>query len=192
MVNYLQFIQNLSVSFCIFKFKIMRTDLIFISFAAIFGLGFATNNIIYKHTDNNTKMKKVTGIGGIFFKCKDPNKMKEWYKIHLGLDTDQYGTNFEWRQGADTTKKGFTQWSPFAEKSKYFEPSTKDFMINYRVENLEELIEELKKEGVIIADKIEAFEYGKFVHIIDIEGNKVELWEPNDVEYDKIVGGRTK
>ncbi|CAN1553827.1 COG3324 Predicted enzyme related to lactoylglutathione lyase [Flavobacteriaceae bacterium] len=118
--------------------------------------------------------------------------MKEWYKTHLGLDTDQYGTNFEWRQGADTTKKGFTQWSPFAETTKYFEPSTKDFMINYRVENIEELVEQLKKEDVTITDKIESFEYGKFVHIIDVEGNKVELWEPNDIEYDKIVGGRTK
>ncbi len=104
-------------------------------------------------------MKKVTGIGGIFFKCKDPNKMKEWYKTHLGFDTDQYGTNFEWRQGADPTKKGSTQWSPFAETTKYFEPSTKDFMIIYRVENLEALVEQLKNEGVTIVDKIEAFEY---------------------------------
>lgn len=137
-------------------------------------------------------MKKVTGIGGIFFKCKDPNQMKDWYKTNLGLDTDQYGTNFEWRQGEDFSKKGFTQWSPFSESTKYFEPSTKEFMINYRVENLELLVEELVKNGVTIADKIESFEYEKFVHILDIEGNKIELWEPNDIEYDKIVGGRTK
>jgi predicted enzyme related to lactoylglutathione lyase len=170
----------------------MRTFLTFILFATVFGLGFATKSFINKQSNNNIKMKKVTGIGGIFFKCKDPDKIKEWYKTHLGLDTDQYGTSFEWRQGADTTKKGFTQWSPFSETSKYFEPSTKEFMINYRVENLEKLVEELKKEGVTIADKIEVVEYGKFVHIIDIEGNKIELWEPNDIEYDKIVGGRTK
>ena len=137
-------------------------------------------------------MKRVTGIGGIFFKCEDPKSMKEWYKKHLGLDTDQYGTSFEWRQGDDPTKYGFTQWSPFAEKTKYFEPSTKDFMINYRVENLELLVEELKKEGVTIVDNIEVFDYGKFVHILDIEGNKIELWEPKDIEYNKIVGGRTK
>ncbi|HET6245493.1 MAG: VOC family protein [Bacteroidetes bacterium] len=137
-------------------------------------------------------MKKVTGIGGIFFKSKDPQKMKEWYKTHLGLDTDEYGTNFEWGQGADPLKKGFTQWSPFAETTKYFEPSTKEFMINYRVENIEALVEELKKEGVTITDTIETFEYGKFVHILDVEGNKIELWEPNDFEYDKIVTGRTK
>jgi predicted enzyme related to lactoylglutathione lyase len=127
-------------------------------------------------------MKKVTGIGGIFFKCKDPNKVKEWYKTHLGLDTNEYGAEFEWRDAEDPTKKGSTIWSPFAEKSKYFEPSTKDFMINYRVENLEALVEQLKNEGVTIVDKIEDTEYGKFVHIIDVEGNKVELWEPNNTE----------
>ncbi len=139
-----------------------------------------------------TNLKRVTGIGGIFFKCKDPNRIKEWYKTHLGLETDQYGTTFEWRQGSDPAKKGFTQWSPFTESTKYFEPSTKEFMINYRVENLEALVEQLKKEGVTITDNIESFEYGKFVHILDIEGNKIELWEPNDSEYDKIVDGRTK
>lgn len=137
-------------------------------------------------------MKKVTGIGGIFFKCKNPDKMKEWYKKHLGLDTDKWGTNFEWRQGSDSTKKGFTQWSPSSENTSHFEPSQKEFMINYRVENLEWLIEELKKQGVTIVDKVESFDYGKFAHIIDIEGNKIELWEPNDIEYDKIVEGRTK
>lgn len=139
-------------------------------------------------------MKKVTGIGGIFFKCKDTKKMKAWYQKHLGLNTNEYGAVFEWRQGGDSTKKGFTNWSPFAETTKYFEPSTKDFMINYRVENLETLVEELKKEGVTIADKIETFDYGKFVHIIDIEGNKIELWEPNDVEYEKLgkqMGSKT-
>jgi hypothetical protein len=93
---------------------------------------------------------------------------------------------FEWYQGADSTKKGFSQWSPFGEKTKYFEPSTKDFMINYRVENLEVLVENLKKEGVTIVDKIETVDYGRFVHIMDIEGNKLELWEPNDIVYEKL------
>jgi catechol 2,3-dioxygenase-like lactoylglutathione lyase family enzyme len=113
-------------------------------------------------------MKKVTGIGGIFFKCKDPNKMKEWYKTHLGLDAGPYGASFAWRQDEDPTKKGTTQWSPFAETTKYFEPSTKDFMINYRVENLEALVEQLKNEGVTIVEKIEYYDYGKFVHIVDM------------------------
>jgi len=125
-------------------------------------------------------MKKVTGIGGIFFKCKDPKKMKEWYKTHLGLNTNEYGATFEWREASDPTKKGSTQWSTFPETTKYFEPSAKDFMVNYRVADLEALVEQLKKEGVTIVDKIETYDYGKFVHIIDMEGNKIELWEPKD------------
>jgi len=124
-------------------------------------------------------MKRVTGVAGIFFKCKDPDKIKEWYKTHLGFDTDQYGARFEWQEGADPTKKGSLQWSPFSETENYFAPSTKDFMINYRVENLVALVEQLRKEGVTIVDRIETYEYGKFVHIMDIEGNKIELYEPN-------------
>lgn len=125
-------------------------------------------------------MKKVTGIGGVFFKCKDPNKVNEWYKTHLGLNITPYGVSFEWYEDAEGKKKGLTQWNLFDEKTKYFEPSTKDFMINYRVENLEALVEELKKNGVTIADKIETYDFGKFVHIIDVEGNKVQLWEAMD------------
>ncbi len=136
-------------------------------------------------------MKKVTGIGGIFFKCKDPEKMKEWYNKNLGLATDQYGTTFEWRKAEDNTRKGFTQWSPFDSGTTYFEPSTKEFMINYRVENLEIIVNELRKDGVTICDQMESYEYGKFIHILDPEGNKLELWEPDDVEYDKMVGPRT-
>ena len=111
-----------------------KTILIIIITAISFYFGFAFKTILTKQ-NKTTNMKKVTGIGGIFFKCKDPEKMREWYKMHLGLNTNKYGTVFEWRQGADSTKKGFTQWSPFAETTKYFEPSTKDYMINYRVEN---------------------------------------------------------
>lgn len=137
-------------------------------------------------------MKKVTGIGGIFFKCSDPEKIREWYSKNLGIETDNYGTSFEWRQADDVTRKGFTAWNPFPESTSYMEPSQKEFMINYRVENLTELLVELKKDGVTILDEIETFEYGKFIHILDPEGNKIELWEPNDTEYDKIVDARTK
>ena len=151
-----------------------------------FGLGFAFNHLLTAQSGAGAKMKRVTGIGGVFFKCKDPGKMREWYKMHLGLNTNQYGSVFEWKQATDATKKGFTQWSPFKETTKYFEPSTKDFMINYRVADLKALIVELKKEGVTITDTMETYDYGKFVHILDAEGNKVELWEPNDIVYDKM------
>ncbi len=124
------------------------------------------------------KSKKVRGIGGIFFKSKDPYKVKEWYSKHLGLNTDEYGTSFKWCQYPDKENIAYTQWSPFDEKTDYFTPSEKDFMINYRVENLESLVEEMKANGVKILDKIVTYDYGKFVHILDIEGNKLELWEP--------------
>ncbi|MDD1475287.1 hypothetical protein MEO41_29080, partial [Dolichospermum sp. ST_sed4] len=90
---------------------------------------FAFKTIITKLPNDQTDIKRVTGIGGIFFKCKDPQKVREWYQKHLGLNTNQYGAVFEWYQGADSTKKGFSQWSPFKETTKYFEPSTKEFMI---------------------------------------------------------------
>ena len=122
-------------------------------------------------------MKKVTGIGGVFFKSKDPKAATEWYQKHLGLDTNPYGATFEWYESPDSTTKAQTQWTAFEQASNYFD---KEYMINYRVENLEALVEELKKEGVTIVDKIETYDYGKFVHILDGDGNKVELWEPID------------
>lgn len=157
----------------------MKIIILISALAVSFCFGFAFKTTITKQNNSNI-MKKVTGIGGIFFKCKDPGKVNEWYKTHLGLETNQYGANFEWRQAEDPAKKGSTQWSPFAETTKYFDPSTKDFMINYRVENLEALVDQLKNDGVTIVDSIETYDYGKFVHIIDVEGNKVELWEPVD------------
>ena len=163
-----------------------KITLIIIALAASFCFGFAFKSIITNNFNENITMKRVTSIGGIFFKCKDPGKMREWYQTHLGLNTNQYGANFEWRHADDSTKKGFSQWSPFDEKTKYFEPSTKEFMINYRVENLEALVDELKKEGVTVTDTLQTVDYGKFVHIMDIEGNKIELWEPNDIEYEKL------
>jgi len=140
-----------------------------------FIIGFAVRSIF-----NHQAMKKVTGIGGVFFKCKDPKAVNEWYKKHLGFETTPYGTSFEWRQKYDSTKMGLTQWNPFPDTTKYFDPSKKEFMINYRVENLEKLVEILKSEQVTILDNIETYDYGKFVHILDLEGNKIELWEPTE------------
>jgi len=161
-----------------------KSALLFIIIIASFLSGYAFKTLLGK--DETQPLKKVTGIGGIFFKCKDPKKIREWYGRHLGLNVNQYGAVFEWYQGADSTRKGFSQWSPFKETTKYFEPSSKDFMINYRVENLTALVEEFKKNDVTVLDTIETYDYGKFVHILDIEGNKLELWEPNDTAYEKM------
>lgn len=162
-----------------------KTILLF-AFALTFAAGFALNSVVTAISNRGQKEKKVTSIGGIFFKCKDPKKLRQWYETHLGFITNPYGAVFEWRQASDSSKKGFTQWSPFNEKTKYFEPSTKDFMINYRVENMEELLAQLKKDSVVVTDSIETYDYGKFVHIMDPEGNKIELWEPNDIEYERM------
>jgi predicted enzyme related to lactoylglutathione lyase len=125
-------------------------------------------------------MKRVTGIGGIFFKCDDPEKMKEWYRVHLGIDSSGEGAVFRWRDIEDPEKQCITVWSTFPAGTKYFDPSQRPFMVNYRVENLEDLLNELRKEGVAVAGEIEKYEYGKFAWILDPEGNKIELWEAID------------
>jgi lactoylglutathione lyase len=106
--------------------------------------------------------------------------MNEWYAKNLGLPAGEYGATFEWRQGDDPSKKGSTTWSTFPQDTKYFNPSAKPFMINYRVEDLVLMVEELKKENVTIIDEIADYDYGKFVHVLDPEGNIIELWEPKE------------
>lgn len=132
--------------------------------------------------------KRVTAIGGIFFKCDDPQAQREWYANHLGLKTDDYGTSFEWRKSDAPEEKGYSVWSTFKKDTDYFLPSQKEFMINFRVENLVELLAVLKNEGIVQVGEIQELEYGKFAHIMDPEGNKIELWEAIDSEFGKMVG----
>lgn len=128
-------------------------------------------------------MKRVTGLGGIFFKADDPAKVKEWYKKHLGMDDmADWGYVFQWREldKPNTAPPASTSWSVFKSDSKHFAPSEKQFMFNYRVENLAELFKAFKEEGVQIVGEIQEYPYGKFGWILDPEGNKIELWEPKD------------
>ena len=129
---------------------------------------------------------RITGIGGIFFKCEDSKKTKEWYHENLGLKTDQWGAPFEFRLSDKPDIKGYLQWSTFPADTKYFDPSKNEFMINYRVENIEAYVQELKEKGVTICDDIETYDYGKFVHILDGDGRKIELWEPVDGAFDSM------
>ncbi|MFY0628887.1 MAG: VOC family protein [Flavobacteriaceae bacterium] len=124
---------------------------------------------------------RVTGIGGLFFKTTDPKTTKDWYQKHLGFNTDDWGCTFWWKD--EQGNKCSTQWSPFTKDTKYFEPSGKDFMFNYRVENLVELLKVLESEGVTIVGKMEEYDYGKFGWILDADGNKIELWEPIDAAF---------
>lgn len=135
-------------------------------------------------------MKRVTGIGGIFFKCKDVEKVKAWYEKHLGLDMDDYGSLFV-SDSHDQQSKQYLQWSPFPENTTYFQPSDQSYMINYRVADLTALVDILRAEKVTILDEIQSFDYGKFVHILDIEGRKIELWEPIDETFENPSYSKT-
>lgn len=135
---------------------------------------------------------KVTGIGGIFFFSDNPDKTKEWYSENLGLEVNQWGSSFEFRNANRPDEINYLQWSPFKQGSEYFSPSKKEFMINYRVQNIEGLVNKLKNNGVTILDSIETYDYGKFVHIMDAEGNKIELWEPVDSVFTAMGGKTTK
>jgi predicted enzyme related to lactoylglutathione lyase len=124
-------------------------------------------------------MKRVTGIGGIFFTSPDPVALRAWYKHHLGIDVQAWGgTVFQWVDSEGKPTTGTTVWSVNDATSKYFAPSTSAFMVNYRVADLHSLVKVLKDEGCNVLDKIDESEYGKFAWVIDPDGNKVELWEP--------------
>ena len=122
-------------------------------------------------------MKRVTGIGGIFFKAQDPKAMKDWYRKHLDIDAGDYGKTFDWRETEDPQKEGQTVWSLFPHDTKYFDPGTSPFMVNYRVADLHALVSTLREEGVAV-EKVEDTDYGRFAWISDPEGNRIELWEP--------------
>jgi len=134
---------------------------------------------------------KVTGVGGIFFKSANPEESRNWYSQHLGLQTNEYGSLFEYREGANPNQKAYLQWSPFGDKTKYFLPSEKEYMINFRVGDLPRLLEELKANGVEVLDTIEEYPYGKFAHIMDPDGIKIELWEAADSTFTAEYEGKT-
>ena len=141
---------------------------------------------------NKDSTPRVTGIGGIFFFSKNPKETNEWYGKNLGLAIDEWGSPFEFRNANRPEEINYLRWSPFDEKTDYFKPSEKQFMINYRVNNMEELVKKLRDNGVTIVDDIQEYEYGKFIHIMDNEGNKIELWEPVDSVFTAMGGVTTK
>ena len=150
---------------------------------------FKTDNIVNSSLPAG-QAGKVTGIGGVFFKSKDTKALNEWYYSNLGLVANDYGSMFEWINSDDKTI-AYTQWSPFSKKTKYFQPSKNDYMINYRVDNMEALLKKLKANNVTVLDTIESYDYGKFLHILDCDCNKVELWEPIDRSFTKLYQGKT-
>jgi predicted enzyme related to lactoylglutathione lyase len=136
-------------------------------------------------TDNSVSTvdttPKVTGIGGVFFYSDNLSETKEWYVKNLGIEINDWGSSsFESRNLNRPDEINSLQWCPFKKESDHFAPSKKEFMINYRVQNIEGLINKLKENGVTILDDMESYDFGKFIHIMDAEGNKIELWEPKD------------
>ena len=150
-------------------------------------LSFSTSNEInnifntYKQEGliMNDTIPKVTGIGGIFFYSDNPKETKEWYTKNLGIEVNDWGSSsFESRNVNNPDEINSLQWKPFKNGDEYFSPSQKDFMINYTVQNIEGLVNKLKENGVTILDSMATYDFGKFIHIMDAEGNKIELWEP--------------
>lgn len=138
------------------------------------------------------KKGKVTGLGGIFIKSADPDKLKGWYRDHLGMPCDEYGHLFSWRQADEPQKVGYTQFSIFDHKTKYLSPAKKEFMINFRVDDLESMIARLKDKGLAVIGEIESYEYGKFGWVMDPDGNKIELWEPVDEVFTEMQQENTE
>lgn len=145
-----------------------------------------------KQSEHTALKPKVTGIGGIFFFSENPDKTKAWYAENLGLEVNPWGSSFEFRNANNPSEINYLQWSPMDKETTYFKPSKKEFMINYRVQNIEALVEQLKENGVEVVDDIESFDYGKFVHIMDADGNKIELWEPKDEVFTEMDLKTTK
>lgn len=124
-------------------------------------------------------MEKVQGIGGIFFKAKEPGILKKWYEEQLGIEyEDEAAAVFHWRNAENMERKGSTVWSIFPENTKYFGDPKQQFMINYRVKNLSKMLEQLRQQGAQVMDSIEESEFGKFGWVVDPEGHRIELWEP--------------
>jgi predicted enzyme related to lactoylglutathione lyase len=122
-------------------------------------------------------MERVTGIGGIFFKAKDPKALAAWYREHLGLDATDFGAIFRW-QDDPAAATAVTVWAPFPEDTKYFAPSTAAFLINFRVRDLDAMLAQLRSAGVEVDERVSSEENGRFGWAMDPEGNRIELWEP--------------
>ncbi len=178
-----------------------KTSLILTVFAAILITGCASessNSDTKKSSPENEKeqvvedtIPRVTGIGGIFFVSENPDSLNQWYGENLGMAMDPYGAPFESRNANNPEEINYLRWSTHGSNA-YFQPSKKEFMINYRVNNIEGMIRKLEASGTIMLDSLATYDYGKFIHFMDPEGNKVELWEPVDEVLTEMGGETTK
>lgn len=177
-----------------YNFRLLCTLIILSGLASLISCekGIKQDNVSNVQTDSSAILEidttpRVTGIGGIFFRSPDPKASMNWYEQNLGLKTDPYGAVFESRNSLNSDELNYLRWSPHALESE-LEPSTSNFMINYRVYNLEALLEQMRKNGVKVVDSVQVFDYGKFVHVLDADGSKIELWEPIDSALTELGG----
>ena len=140
--------------------------------------------------DLKEEKARVIGLGGFFFKSENPEKLRAWYRDHLGIEGGEQGTSFEWRKVDDPSEPGFTVWHAFGKTDDYFDVGTQEYMINYRVNDLSGLLAELRRKKIKIVGEPEKYEYGTFAWILDLEGRKIELWQPDDKVYDRITKQR--
>lgn len=166
-------------------------------FLALFFIGLCSctpsdrsqNEVKRDNLDNVTKTDTtpgITGIGGIFFVSEKPDSLQAWYQEKMGLKTDDYGAVFEFRNALNKEELNYLRWSVFSKSNSYLKPGKADFMINYRVRNLKAYIKILESKGVLFVDTLQIYEYGKFIHLLDADSNKIELWEPVDSVLTKI------
>ena len=154
------------------------------------GLDFPSNS--KSTTTQQDTTARITGIGGVFYYAENPSATKDWYHKHLGLQTDSYGAVFEFRNAEHPNETNYLRWSPSTDPESSGAADKGSFMINYRVRNLEGLIRKLKSSGIPVTDTIASYPYGKFIHIRDIDGRKIELWEPIDSVLTQMGGVTNK
>ena len=155
----------------------------FIAVASILGLGFVGGLLAAPPKPEDKTIERVSGVGGVFFKAKDPKALSGWYRDNLGLAVRGGApafSAFQWREREDPAKLGTTVWALFRSDSEYFAPSQAPFMINYRVRNLDRMLAQLRANRVTVEPKIGEEFNGRFAWIVDPEGNKIELWEPKE------------
>jgi len=177
----------------IIAFTIITAAIVSFYFKPLKGEEVSYKSILAEHPSQESidTTPRITGIGGIFFHSKNPTQTSVWYQKNLGVKTDQYGAVFEFRNALNPKEKNYLRWSPSNDPT-HTGLTDQLFMVNYRVQNLAGLVRKLKSSGVIIKDTVETYEYGKFIHIIDIDGRKIELWEPVDSILTKLGGETNK
>ncbi len=175
-------------------FTLITVCIFLIYFIPLTGKDLGLHTLVPDNSDQTKKdtIPRITGIGGVFFYSENPSATNTWYQKHLGLQTDPYGAVFEFRNALRPEEINYLRWSPSTDPLSSGQTNKSTFMINYRVQNLEGLIRKLKSSGIPVMDTIAIYPYGKFIHVTDPDGRKIELWEPVDSVLTQMGGVTNK